>query len=71
MLIQVLSLTQDQINGLPPSERDAIQALVCPGAFLLLISSHTHPGPAVSGTSSWGVLLRKKLSRPKIFAGLG
>jgi len=27
MLIQVLSLTQDQINGLPPSERDAIQAL--------------------------------------------
>lgn len=28
MLIQVLSLTQDQINGLPPTERDAIQALV-------------------------------------------
>ena len=33
MLIQVLSLTQDQINGLPPSERDAIQALVCPSAI--------------------------------------
>lgn len=29
MLLQVLSLTQDQINGLPPTERDAIQALVC------------------------------------------
>ena len=28
MLMQVLSLTQDQINGLPPTERDAIQALV-------------------------------------------
>ncbi|KAH0831175.1 hinge domain of cleavage stimulation factor subunit 2-domain-containing protein [Lanmaoa asiatica] len=27
MLLQVLSLTQDQINGLPPTERDAIQAL--------------------------------------------
>ncbi|KAI6038616.1 hypothetical protein EDC04DRAFT_2569482, partial [Pisolithus marmoratus] len=27
MLLQVLSLTQEQINGLPPSERDAIQAL--------------------------------------------
>ncbi|KAG6380171.1 hinge domain of cleavage stimulation factor subunit 2-domain-containing protein [Boletus reticuloceps] len=27
MLFQVLSLTQDQINGLPPTERDAIQAL--------------------------------------------
>ncbi|KIJ63653.1 hypothetical protein HYDPIDRAFT_175965 [Hydnomerulius pinastri MD-312] len=27
MLMQVLSLTPDQINGLPPSERDAIQAL--------------------------------------------
>lgn len=28
MLLQVLSLTQDQINGLPPTEREAIQALV-------------------------------------------
>ncbi|KAL4072223.1 hypothetical protein J3A83DRAFT_4358467 [Scleroderma citrinum] len=27
MLLQVLSLTQEQINGLPPTERDAIQAL--------------------------------------------
>ncbi|KAH7928334.1 hypothetical protein BV22DRAFT_1083178 [Leucogyrophana mollusca] len=27
MLMQVLSLTSDQINALPPSERDAIQAL--------------------------------------------
>jgi cleavage stimulation factor subunit 2 len=27
MLMQVLSLTQEQINGLPPTERDAIQAL--------------------------------------------
>ncbi|KAH7882948.1 hinge domain of cleavage stimulation factor subunit 2-domain-containing protein [Phlebopus sp. FC_14] len=27
MLMQVLSLTPEQINGLPPSERDAIQAL--------------------------------------------
>ncbi|KAI6020164.1 hypothetical protein PISMIDRAFT_204090 [Pisolithus microcarpus 441] len=27
MLLQVLSLSQEQINGLPPSERDAIQAL--------------------------------------------
>jgi hypothetical protein len=29
MLMQVLSLTPDQINGLPPSEREAIQNLVC------------------------------------------
>lgn len=28
MLLQVLNLTQEQINGLPPTERDAIQALV-------------------------------------------
>jgi hypothetical protein len=28
MLLQVLSLTPDQINALPPSERDAIQQLV-------------------------------------------
>jgi hypothetical protein len=32
MLIQVLNLTPDQINALPPSERDAIQQLV--GTFL-------------------------------------
>lgn len=29
MLMQVLSLTPDQINSLPPSEREAIQNLVC------------------------------------------
>jgi hypothetical protein len=28
MLLQVLRLTQDQISQLPPSERDAILALV-------------------------------------------
>ena len=28
MLMQVLSLTPDQINSLPPTERDAIQQLV-------------------------------------------
>jgi hypothetical protein len=28
MLMQVLSLTPDQISALPPSERDAIQQLV-------------------------------------------
>jgi len=27
MLMQVLSLTPDQINSLPPTERDAIQQL--------------------------------------------
>ena len=27
--MQVLSLTQEQINSLPPTERDQIQQLVC------------------------------------------
>lgn len=34
MLLQVLRLTQDQISQLPPSERDAILALV---SFILKI----------------------------------
>ena len=46
MLMQVLSLTQDQINSLPPTERDQIQQLVrqtlsCPRLFLTNILSNT------------------------------
>lgn len=29
MLMQILSLTQDQINALPPAERATVQQLVC------------------------------------------
>ncbi|KAI6126676.1 hypothetical protein F5141DRAFT_1041387 [Pisolithus sp. B1] len=36
MLLQVLSLSQEQVNGLPPSERDAIQALVWQSPCILL-----------------------------------
>jgi hypothetical protein len=39
MLMQVLSLTPDQINGLPPSEREAIQNLVCLDSCLPFFSS--------------------------------
>lgn len=39
MLMQVLSLTPDQINGLPPSEREAIQNLVC---LTLVIFGHPY-----------------------------
>jgi hypothetical protein len=43
MLMQVLSLTQEQINGLPPTERDAIQALVCTLAetFFLIFNARS------------------------------
>ena len=37
MLMQVLSLTPDQINSLPPTERDAIQQLVGASLFSPLI----------------------------------
>ncbi|KAG1767813.1 hypothetical protein EDD22DRAFT_799071 [Suillus occidentalis] len=39
MLMQVLSLTPDQINSLPPSEREAIQNLVC---LIRALSGHLH-----------------------------
>jgi len=38
MLYQVLQLTPDQINALPPAERDAIQQLVGPRSPAIHIS---------------------------------
>lgn len=59
MLMQVLSMTPDQISALPPTEREAIQVLVS----LLILTEHHRVGfsnlhfshPFCSVISSWVV----------------